>query len=605
MDQPVEAKVVIGAADSLPDAAARPTSARQAALRGRGSGRSQAATAFLVLILHTACFAQSASAPGQREIAEGVQLLRSGQSAQALDRFNTAVRAAPRSADALTWRGVCENQTQQYTAAATDFRAALRIDPSMLAAHYNLALSLIRLHETDGAIEQLRLVVRAQPTSVQPLYNLAVLLEAKGLVAEAVRNLEAAHALAPDDSGVTLHLLTDSLTLKDAGRVPSLLGPLEAESTQLEVQRQAGAALLEAGRFDDALALLKIAHAREPGHPETDTLLARAWIGHGDNAEAIALLAGSPGAISTEEGRYLMGLAHTEARAFQEAADDFEVAARMDPKDARPLYHLGLIASAKPGGEADAIRLLRSASQMDPKNPAYSDALARVLLASDQAEEARSVLAAAPQAGTNDAQRRTLMGAALAALHQIPQATAELRKAVEEDPALALAHNILGFCLLQQGQYAQAAVAYGKASELDPARLLYARDAARASERAGKPDEALRFAERATALGGASAPDHALLGKLYAGAGRRDDAVRELTRAAELDPDLDSAVYLLARTYMQMGDQARAAQWSEKLAALKERHQAEFALQKTTATAPVRSSTLLEGGAMSAEASTP
>ncbi len=453
----------------------------------------------LVLMLpRTTSSAQSLSSGAQREIAEGVQLLRDGQTAQAMNRFNAALELMPDSPEALTWRGICGNQAQQYKNAAADFRAVLRSHPASAAARYNLALSLIGLEESDSAIEQLRLVVVAQPASVQALYNLAVLLERKGSLAEAADHLEAAHTLAPADGEITLHLFRDALTLNEKQRLSSLRSTLSTETTAPAIQRQAASVLLERGRFAEAVPLLRSAYRREPAEPGQDLLLAR------------------------------------------------------------------------------------------------------LLLVTDQPGEARSVLTAAqPSKPEDDALRQTLLGAALAALREIPEAIVVLGKALEDDPKLALAQNILGFCLFQQGQYSMAAAAYGNASELEPRRLRYAEDAARAFQRANETMQAIHFAQRATALDGANALDFALLGKLYAASGHSEEAIRELRQAAQSNPQLESAVYLLARTYMQMGNQREAEEWGSKLNVLKQRHTAEFDLQKKAIATSVHSSTLLQGGTMS------
>jgi len=87
------------------------------------------------------------------------------------------LRADPRSADALVWRGIAENQLKQFGNAEQDFTTALRIDPNRLPAHYNLALSLIRLGENERAIDELRIVAKAQPRLLEPEYNLAILLD--------------------------------------------------------------------------------------------------------------------------------------------------------------------------------------------------------------------------------------------------------------------------------------------------------------------------------------------------------------------------------------------------------------------------------------------
>ena len=538
---------------------------------------------------------------GTTQISEGVQLLRAGHVSEAKAKFDLAVKAAPRSADALTWRGLCENQLQQYSAAAADFQAAIRFDDTALPAHYNLALSLIRLHKDEAAIEQLKIVIQAQPNAVSALYNLAVLLESAGSLQQAVERLRTAHTLAPEDKGVALHLLKDTLKLSPAGDLTVLLSELADSSTTPEMELEAGAALIEAGRFSDALPLLKAARERDPTAPEIDLLLARGLIGSGQDKQAIALLESAPSTGSRNKERfYLLGLAYARTGSLQIATQTLQAAADLDRKDARPLYQLGLIAASDPSQQSEAARLLRTAFQLDPANAVYRLALARLLLVIDQPRDAYDVLAKSPMSNGDEAQRLALIGVSLAAMHETDQSISKLSSAVQKDPNLAFAQNVLGFCYLQQGKYAEAAAAYGKASELQPRKALYARDAAIAFERANASEQAIRFAERANDIDKTSASGHALLGKLYASAGHDQEAVGELLRAAELNPDLDSAVYLLARTYQKMGDRQQAIVWSERLSAIKQKHEAAFVMQKKEA-AQIRSSILLEGGSTGAD----
>ena len=189
----------------------------------------------------------------------------------------------------------------------------------------------------------------------------------------------------------------------------------------------------------------------------------------------------------------------------------------------------------------------------------------------------------------------------MASTNQLAGAVPLLTRVVNESPDLALAQNVLGFCLFREGKYDAAATAYNKAAELEPKRLLYLRDAAVAYQRADKGDHALALAERAAVLPGANAGDHALLGKLYAAAGRREEAIRELQQAVAMDPELDAPVYQLARTYQQMGNREQAAEWSAKLNTLKQQHAAAFSLEKKAGATAIRSSALLQGGSLKSE----
>lgn len=545
--------------------------------------------------------AQARSGGEQTLIAEGVQLLRDGKAQQAKRSFDAAIFLAPRSAAALTWRGICENQTGQFGAAAKDLRTAILLDKTTLSAHYNLALSLIRLHERDAAMKELQTVITMQPDAVSARYNLAVLLEERGEFARAIEQLDQAHALAAEDHGVTLHLLADHLKMGDPFNIDALTADLAGDSTPAEIQRGAGAVLLDAGSSTEAVAMLRQSKERAPSAPGIDPLLARAYLADGKNAEAIALLKITTPANMDEEAVYLLALAYAGLGDISKATQQFQTATGMDASDGRPLYHLGLIAERTPGGQARALALLRDAVRLDSRNPQYSLALARLLLVSDDAAEAKAVLLEMPVMAEVEVERSTLLGVALAATNDVVKAIPELERAATANPKLALAHNVLGFCFFRQGEYLKAAAEYQKAADLEPGRLLYLRDVALAYQRAAQAAPALAYAERANALSDATAGDGALLGKLYAAAGRRGEAVRVLRRAVELNPDLDSLYYLLARTYQQMGDRVQAAEWSGKLSALKQRHEAAFVEAKRSQSAIARSSSLLQGGALSTE----
>lgn len=543
---------------------------------------------------------QAATSPGDAYIGRGIQLMRGGQFAAAKVQFAAAVRADQKSADALTWRGICENQLKQYHEASQDFEAALRIDPAAQPAHYNLALSLIRLGQPDAAVHQLETVVAADPGAADAQYNLAILLEGQHSIAQAAEHLNAAHQLQPNDLGVAQHLLIDDLALGRSAEAQPILQRLQSESTPPQAQLQVGTALLEAGRFSAAAALIEQARLRLPPSKENEVLLARAYIGAQEDFKAIDLLKDSDHE-ATGSTVYWLGLAYVGAGATQEAIAAFQAAAKANPRDPRPLFHLGMIYSAMAAQQAEALHDLREAVRLDPQNASFTIALARLLLRSDQSKQALEFLEHLHAQGLEAAERDLLLGIAQVTTSGVAVAIPTLQQAVAIDPSIALSHNLLGFCYFKQGDYAQAAQLYQRASDRQPDTLIFAYDAALAFERANQPDEALQYARRAVSLPSARSEDHYLLGKLYAKAGRKEDAIRELKQAVVINPDLDNPYYLLARTYMQMGDTAQAAEWNSRLTALKQKHDQSYAAQKNARPGEIPSSTLLQGAPMTSE----
>ena len=329
-------------------------------------------------------------------------------------------------------------------------------------------------------------------------------------------------------------------------------------------------------------------------------LLARAYIGAQEDFKAIDLLKDS-GHDATGSTVYLLGLAYVGAGATQEAIAAFQAAAKANPRDPRPLFHLGMIYSALPANETEAFHDLREAVRLDPQNASFSIALARLLLRGDQSKQALEVLEHLHAQGLEAAERDLLLGIAQVTTSGVAVAIPTLQQAVAIDPSIALSHNLLGFCYFKQGDYAQAAQLYQRASDLQPDTLIFAYDAALAFARANQAEEALEYAKRAVSLPSARSEDHYLLGKLYAKADRKEDAIRELKLAVEMNPDLDNSYYLLARTYMQMGDTAQAAEWNSRLTALKQKHDQSYTAQKNVQAGEMPSSTLLRGAPMTSE----
>lgn len=469
--------------------------------------------------------------------------------------------------------------------------AALRIDPNQLPAHYNLALSLIRLGQTDRAIDELREVVKAQPGVLEPEYNLALLLEQKHALDEAIEHLNTAHRTRPDDIDVIQHLLIDLDATGRKDKSQELLNVF-VPSTSTEVRKATGAALLEAGDYASASVVLESVRRETPGSHETDLLLARAYIGAQEDFKAVDLLKSEEAADTSGEVADLLGLAYEAAGATQEAKSAFEAAIKINPRNARAEYDLGILESSVPGQLGSALGQLRAATSLEPENPAFALALGKGLLEQNKAREALLVLQRIHAQGPEAGERDLLLGISEITIQGTRAAVSTLERAVSEDPTLALSHNILGFCYLTQGDMAKAAAAYAKASDLNPASRLFARSAAVAFDHSNDQRTALFYAERAVALPDANGEDHSLSGKLFFKAGQLKDAIRELNEAVASNPDSEESYYLLARCYMQSGENEQANAWVSKLKELQKHHESVNANPNANV---IESSILLQG----------
>ena len=544
------------------------------------------------------------SGPASGELESGIESLHRHAPAEAKTHFTAAIKANPSSANALTWRGIAEEQLDEYTAAVRDFEAALQIDSSLLSAHYNLALACIRLKNMNRALDEMRFVVNAEPGVIEPQYNLALLLEQAGARGEAIEHLKAALKISPGDTGVIQHLVVDLLDQGAGGEVQRYLDDL-ARAASPQTANRIATALLESQHFSEAAYLLE--RTANPSQPDVETrlLLARAYLGAHDDSKAINLLQPLEMEDATGEAAYLLGLAFADTGATTEAKNAFAMAVKRAPRNAAALFHLGILESVVPDQLPVSIGHLRVAVQIEPKNPTYRIMLGKLLLEHDEERAAETVLtnthAVAPEAGERD----LLLGIAQIIVHGPASATAVLENSVKEDPSLALSHNMLGFCYFSQGEMAKAAESYATASDLDPQNRLFAHAAAVAFERSGNVEQQKQYANRAANRPDASGEDHFLLAKGLAKAGDTHAAIQQLNEAIGLDPNLEASYYLLVRCYMQEGNSDEASLWAEKLKQHKQTHQQTLPAPSKNAE-PVRSSGLLHGTSIgSAEADTP
>ena len=104
----------------------------------------------------------------------------SSQHDKALEHFETALRIAPRSADAEMKRGITLDQKGRFTDAETALRKAVALEPNFWRAHNSLGRFMMRHARYDEAVEVFREVVELTPRSNTAFNNLAAALYMTG-----------------------------------------------------------------------------------------------------------------------------------------------------------------------------------------------------------------------------------------------------------------------------------------------------------------------------------------------------------------------------------------------------------------------------------------
>ncbi len=396
-------------------------------------------------------------------------------------------------------------------------------------------------------------------------------------------------------------------TTDDAAARAQLLARAVDASPRL-VEAQVGLAGLQSTRAG-AVQALRRASERLPDSPSVLAALVDATVAAGDPRGALDLLRaaaarplGATPTAYTTAGRLpdtmlqdaltfvregaerfpdAVDLRRLEADLLRRAGDDAAAEAVLrqiveaDPRSLQDVTALATVLAARGQGD-EAQALLATVADLDPDADLRS---AEVDLAAGRARSALATLEPAITAGATDVPRRTLYGIALGRVGRLDEARATLQAVVDEAPNAALAARALalldeqgrlaggaslalegeaatafeqGLGALETAEYARAAEAFARARTFGDAGLLafyegYAR------QRAGDPRGAIAAYEAArTDL----ADNDVVLNNLgYAQlqVGRLDRALEALRAAVDANPDNPRAHLNLGLAYYGSG----------------------------------------------------
>lgn len=268
----------------------------------------------------------------------GVALVESGRpSAEAMARFEEALRLDPGHAGALDNLGLVLLRQRRFDEARTRFERALAVDPENAVALNNLGALELDLRRPAVAIPFFERALAAEPDLPKAVVhrNLGKALVAVGRPEVGLGHLDRAVRLDPDDPEAQNGRGAALLALgRPAAAVPSFATALRLAPDDAGIESNLATALLQSGRVEDAVGHLRRVLAREPENLGARNNLGTALRTLGRTADAItefaAVVARDP---SHATAHYNLGSALLDSSRPREAIPHFETALRLDLND--------------------------------------------------------------------------------------------------------------------------------------------------------------------------------------------------------------------------------------------------------------------------------
>jgi superkiller protein 3 len=220
-----------------------------------------------------------------------------------------------------------------------------------------------------------------------------------------------------------------------------------------------------------------------------------------------------------------------------------------EPKD--PVLHngLGLAYWLRMEPEA-AEREWRETLRLDPNNSSALNSLGMAYAKSERLGEAEKLFQAAILLEPNFASAHLNLGAAYAEMGNWEDAERQFRAAVALAPLDFQAHNMLGKLFFDTGRLREAEEQFRRSVDAEPNVGAYDYLGYICLRQGARAQAKLAF-EAALAINASDSRAHFNLGLIYAAAGQKAEATRELRKALEADPGNPEILSALQKLYTE------------------------------------------------------
>jgi putative PEP-CTERM system TPR-repeat lipoprotein len=444
-----------------------------------------------------------------------------------------ALAAEPRNTDALLFKGDLLRAQNQAEQALATYDQVLVINPHHRSAHIEKAYLEIAMGRFEAAQAELDVARKLIPGSVLVFYTQSLLDYSQGKNAAAQESMQKVLRVAPE-------------------HMPSVL--------------LAGAIHLNLGSLHQAEHHLRHYLEKNPGNLYARKMLASTLLRTGHTPDALSVLA--PALKASQDDVQLLALAgesYMQARDFNKAADFFDKASTLDPKQARLRTSLALSKLGK-GDEAQAISDLQLATKLDVNSHQAGIALVRTELGLRHFDNAETAVLALEKAQPGNAAIEDLKGMVYIGKQEPARARASFTQALALQPSYYPAAANLAQLDMREKKPEAAKRHLLNFLDKNPASVeaLTAMSSLAAFD--GKVEDATPWLEKAMAVDPAALAPAVNLIAQYLRSGQNQKAL-DLSRTVQVThPDNPDLLDLLGKSELANGEQANALETYKRLA---------------------------------------
>jgi tetratricopeptide (TPR) repeat protein len=517
--------------------------------------------------------------------AVGVWFAQKGDPNCAIAAFKQALRLEPRLAEAHFDLGLVQQSQQQLTAAISEFRLALQYDPALVQAHCALGSSLA--DPTDAEAE-FRKALTVNSQLLCALDGMAQALVKERRYDAAMDYWRQALRIQPDAPDMQLALATatyKSAKAREADGLPALDGAGVADAIRILTDLIKSHPDLTAAYFTLGNIYANERRDREAAdeyqqvirRSPNDTVALSAEVKALIDASAYSeALAPARDYVRREpnhpSGHVMLGTIYQQLGDYAKAEPELEIGAAKAPEDFEAQYQLGLVL-ARMGKPQQALPHLQRAVALKPGDRSAQYQLVAVLRSLGQAQQATQIVGQLRQEQGQESVNSQLASEGTKANDLLqsgkPEDAAQIyRHMLEENPDSAQTAYNLGLALEAMNDTKGAENALRKAIDIDPKLAVTRAELGRLELAGGDLQSAQKWLESALDLEPELAEARGDLAMLYARKNDLISAEKLLHQALEDNPDYKEGHLNLGLILAQQNRKSDADEELDKAVAL-------------------------------------